>query len=355
LSQATAQPYNFEAAVRNAGVADQIATLHVDVTGAGSFSTTSNPSLLLAAGESDTLAGIDQFTPTATGVYDIAIWAEVDSAGHGSVITYSDTTTKKTEATTHIYGKDSGTDDGGYWRLNRIAPTPGGFEIASWYDIYADATLYSVDAHISGFSVPGAEVYVVLYEEIPDVDPFPLATSDNYVITSSDTGNWVNIPFVSPQFLTAATKTYSIAIGANLHPTDSVGINLSDDQDYWSSQSVNDKDGLLDDNGVPGWYPLGGIPMLRMNFNPATFSAISDVKQTIFNVYPNPTNGVFVIELDKTEKYDVTVYNVLGQTLLSTVTNTIMTTIDLSGFDKGVYTIELNNETGVYTEQVIIK
>ena len=101
--------------------------MHVEVTGAGSFSTTSNPSLLLAAGESDTIAGIDKFTPTATGLYDIAIWAEVDSAGQGNVITYSDTTTKMTMVTDYIYGKDNGTNDGGYWRLNRIAPTPGGF------------------------------------------------------------------------------------------------------------------------------------------------------------------------------------------------------------------------------------
>ncbi|MEC7645997.1 MAG: hypothetical protein VX689_00770, partial [Bacteroidota bacterium] len=116
LAQATANPYAFESVVRNAGVATQIATMHVDVTGAASFSTTSNPSLLLAAGESDTIAGIDKFTPTATGLYDIAIWAEVDSAGQGSVITYSDTTTKMTMVTDYIYGKDNGTNDGGYWR-----------------------------------------------------------------------------------------------------------------------------------------------------------------------------------------------------------------------------------------------
>ena len=39
------------------------------------------------------------------------------------------------------------------------------FEISSSYDIYADADLYSVDAHISDWSIPGAEVYAVLYEE----------------------------------------------------------------------------------------------------------------------------------------------------------------------------------------------
>ena len=31
-----------------------------------------------------------------------------------------------TMVTDYIYGKDNGTNDGGYWRLNRIFPTPGG-------------------------------------------------------------------------------------------------------------------------------------------------------------------------------------------------------------------------------------
>jgi len=31
------------------------------------------------------------------------------------------------------------------------------------------------------------------------------------------------------------------------------------------------------------------------------------------------------------------------------------TTIDLSGFDKGVYTVELKDENAIYTEKVIVE
>jgi hypothetical protein len=55
-----------------------------------------------------------------------------------------------------------------------------------------------------------------------------------------------------------------------------------------------------------------------MNFDPGNVNAITDVKQSIFNVYPNPSNGVFTIELDATAKYDVTITNVLGQTVYTT-------------------------------------
>jgi len=84
-------------------------------------------------------------------------------------------------------------------------------------------------------------------------------------------------------------------------------------------------------------------------------SGLEEEKSSI-SIYPNPTNGVFVIELDAaTEKYDITVYNVLGQTVLSTITNTMVTTIDLSRFDKGIYTVELKDKNSVYIEKVIVE
>ena len=95
--------------------------------------------------------------------------------------------------------------------------------------------------------------------------------------------------------------------------------------------------------------------MVRMNFDPALISAVTDVKQTVFNTFPNPTNGIFTIELESNEKYDITVNNALGQTVISTTTNGMNTTIDLSNFDKGVYTVELKNNSSTYVEKVIVE
>jgi hypothetical protein len=84
-------------------------------------------------------------------------------------------------------------------------------------------------------------------------------------------------------------------------------------------------------------------------------TAINDINNSKFNVYPNPTNGLFTIELDDNEKYDVAVNNVLGQTVYSTNTDGMNTTIDLSNFDKGVYNVELKNKNAIYTEKVIVE
>ena len=360
LTQATASPYAFEGVLLNNGAATQDATLHAEVQDAGGsnvFSTTSN-TLTLAPGEQDTVAGTTMFTPTATGLYNVEMWAEADSAGLGNVITYTDTATKMTMVTDYIYGKDNGTNDGGYWRLNRVSPTPGGLEVSSNYDIYADANLFSVDVHICDWSIPGAEVYVVLYEEdISGGDPIPLAQSDDYTITQADLGAWINIPFLAPQLVTSATKMYRISVGANIHPTDTVGVDLSDPGGYYSSDGLFDKDAILTNStSGPRWYTISDIPMLRMNFNPSTgTTSVSNIKQTIFNVYPNPTNGVFVIELDECVKYDLAVNNVLGQKVLLTTTSGMKTTIDLTNFDKGVYTVELKGEKATYTEKLVVE
>ena len=48
-------------------------------------------------------------------------------------------------------------------------------------------------------------------------------------------------------------------------------------------------------------------------------------------------------------------YNVLGQTVYTTSTNAMNTSIDLSSFDKGIYTVELKDENTIYTEKVIVE
>ena len=357
ISQATANPYVFEAVISNEGTEPQEVTMNIDVKNAGGvniFSTTSN-SVMLASNEKDTLGGNDSFNPPSTGLYTVDMSSVADSAGYGTVMNYSDIYTKSTLVTDYIYGKDFNTPEGD-WNLNRAMPSAGGFEISSTYDIYADVYLYSVDAHISSWSVIGTEIYAVLYEEDPaGGDPIPLAQSDNYAITSSDRGSWVSIPFLTPQALMSATKTYRIAVGANIHPTDTAGIDMSsgDGPTKYSSDGLFDKDGILSGSTGATWWNINEIPMLRMNFEPVSVNVIN-INPNIFNVYPNPTNGVFTISISHHDIYDLEISNILGQTVYSSTISQLENIIDLSKFDKGIYTVELKNGQSSFNETVVI-
>ena len=357
LSQANANPYAFEAVISNEGTVSQDVTMYAEVfdgNGNSVFSTSSN-AVNLVASTQDTFVCSSFFTPANNDVYEIKMWSVADSLGLGSIYTYSDTAIKSTVVTGpgtqwgNVYGKDYNQDFG----YRKIGSNLNSAESASTFHMYADEVLYSVDAHISDWSIVGAQVYAVLYEEdMASGDPILLDQTDDYSIQSGDVGNWLTIPFNSPLDLIAG-QSYRIAVGSYLTP-DSVGVNASVGDGSYSSQSWFDKDDS-NGNGSPTWYSTSFIPMLRMNFDPGSISAVSYVKQTIFTTYPNPTNGIFTIKLGEVANYDVTVNNVLGQTVFYTTANGINTNIDLSNFDKGVYTVELKDENAIYTEKIIVE
>jgi hypothetical protein len=356
MSQATANPYAFEAVLLNGGINNQDATMYVEVTedatSSSVFSSTSNL-LTLASSEQDTVAATANFTPANNGLYMANIWtASVGATGNTS---YSDTATKMTIVTDYTYGKDLNSANG-YWRLNRTtgANGGGGFEITSTYDMYADETIYSIEANIADWSIPGAIVYGALYEEDidPAADPIPLDITDDYTIQSDDLGAWITLSFSSAIDLYAGTG-YRIAIGAYYAFSDTVGINVSGDGEY-SSDGMFDKDDWYA-NGSATWYTIGDIPMLRMNFDPGSVSAVSDIKQTIFSTNPNPSNGVITIELDRSALYDISVNNLLGQNVFYGTTQGLSTTLDLSNLEKGIYTIELSNNLNTYSDKLIVE
>ena len=357
ISQATANPYAFEAVISNEGTASQDITMYAEVfdgNGNSVFTTSSNVVNLFSSTQ-DTFVCNSFFTPITNDVYEIKMWSVADSLGLGSIYTYSDTAIKSTVVTGpgtqlgNLYGKDYNQDFG----YRKIGSNLKSAESASTYHMYADEVLYSVNAHISDWSIVGAQVYAVLYEEdMAGGAPILLDQSDDYSIQNTDLGNWLTIPFNSPIDLIAG-QSYRIAVGSYLTP-DSVGINASVGDGSYSSQSWFDVDDS-NFNGTPTWYSTSFIPMLRMNFDPGSISAVSDVKQTIFTTYPNPTNGILTIKLGEVANYNVTVNNVLGQVLYSSVLNGVVKHIDLSDFDKGMYSIELKNSKNTYTDKIIVE
>ena len=99
--------------------------------------------------------------------------------------------------------------------------------------------------------------------------------------------------------------------------------------------------------------------MIRMSFDPAALS-VDNVISGEFNVYPNPTNGVFTVELNniKADDYKISVTNVLGQEIYAStkeISTLISEKIDLSDLRKGVYMLEVSNSESTITEKIIVE
>ena len=398
-TQLANHPYTIEGIIKNKGAADQNCALKYEAISGGTYTSSSTPITIGALSTTNqldsALVGATPSLSPALGEYVFAIWAESDSAG--VVTAVSDTTIKFIEISNYIYAKDEGELVSSTGSPTFVHPgyTFGGpvkqMHFITRYEMYADEQLYSLRAYITNKSVVGAEVKAIIYEADSTASAggvLLLEESDPYIITAQDLGSWVDIPFVNPISLLNG-YAYEFGVVGTQHPTDSVVIGLSG-KSLDGEHSLFDELGLMTQSaGAATWYNfLIDQPMMRMNFDPSsatlqTFdcngvscidpgngngaysslsacqancppSAIGE-KESKISIYPNPSSGVFVIELDRALKYEIMVYNVLGQTVFSTFTNTMLTTIDLSSFDKGVYTVELKDKNASYIEKVIVE
>jgi type IX secretion system substrate protein/NHL repeat-containing protein len=78
------------------------------------------------------------------------------------------------------------------------------------------------------------------------------------------------------------------------------------------------------------------------------------VRANQLNIYPNPSNGNFVIETGNDESQTLHVYDVTGKLVLSQAVAGI-TAIDASILNEGIYNLSIFNGTGVVNKRLIIE
>jgi len=349
-SQLAVNPYSFEAVLHNNGVAAQNMVLNAEVfndQGVSVFTSTSNSILLDMSHSVDTFACNNTFTPTSNGVYEMRIWGEGDS-----IVT--DTAILMSIVTDDIYGRDWN-QAAGSWRVARDC---GGMVLGTSLDIYANETVYALQVHIDAESIIGTPVYVALYEnDAATGDHVYLAQSDDYILTANDLDNWITVPFDGGQDLYAGTS-YLAAIAGYASPTDTFKVNVSGNS-QGATCFIQDNGCNIGSGAFGDWYWISDIPMIRMTFDPAALS-VDNVMPGEFNVYPNPTNGVFTVELNniKADDYRISVTNVLGQEVYTStkeISTLISEKIDISDLNKGVYILEISNSESTITEKIIVK
>ena len=82
-------------------------------------------------------------------------------------------------------------------------------------------------------------------------------------------------------------------------------------------------------------------------------SGISTEKQTLFEMYPNPSNGEN-ITVSISGKFNYTITDIKGSVVLSGNGNNL-TTINIADMDKGIYFMNINQENNKATEKLIIE
>jgi len=353
LNQATANPYTFEGVITNLGGQAQTTHLNIDVkdgNGTSVFTDVSNDSIL---NPQDAACNFDEkvflgnagFTPPAVGVYQFNIWGSSDS-------TATDTVVLESVVTDDIYGRDNNIQYSDYG----LGRTCGGLIIGTYYDVFVADNIKSISVYIDDESVAGAEIYIAIYEVDGNNNKIFLEQSSDYTLQTNDIDGWIEVSFDSPIALTA--NTYMAAVGGYAHPFDTSMVAMS--KTARPTTCYIQKNGCLNSGQSAGdWYWLSRVPMIRMNMG-----AASSINENYFNgfleVYPNPSNGKITLEMNEvaTDKYNVTLNNLLGQTVYTIekdINGFFIEDIDITKFGKGTYLITISNSSSIITEKLIVE
>lgn len=78
---------------------------------------------------------------------------------------------------------------------------------------------------------------------------------------------------------------------------------------------------------------------------------VNDFAQSQFRIYPNPTSDLLFISSERSTKLKITIYNSVGQLLLSQVDS--VGRVDVSALIPGIYFVEITSEDGKTVQKFI--
>ena len=83
-------------------------------------------------------------------------------------------------------------------------------------------------------------------------------------------------------------------------------------------------------------------------------TSIAEGKESIASVYPNPTNGLFTIELSIKEKQNLQLFDMAGHVVLSQTIENGKATIDANYLVAGIYNISIKGNNSVTNQKLVV-
>ncbi len=83
-------------------------------------------------------------------------------------------------------------------------------------------------------------------------------------------------------------------------------------------------------------------------------TGVTEIKESIASVYPNPSNGLFTIELSTKEKQNLQLFDMAGNLVLSQTIENGKATIDANYLAAGIYNISLKGNDSVSNKKLVI-
>ena len=233
-----------------------------------------------------------------------------------------------------------------------------GFEGAQNSTIEVDPTLSSnkvVKVVKSATAQPWAGTTVTAAAELGFSPAIPLTVTDskmNVRVWSPDAGIQVRLKVEDHSNGAVSVETEATTTVANGWQTLEFNFNnQASGTAAFNASSVYDKASIFFNFGVNG----ATAGEKTYYFDDVQFGAALGVNT--FNtpkvrIYPNPTSGILTIEANSVIE-SITVYNVLGQEMLSQKGNSASETLNISNFKSGVYLVKTTSNGKTATSRIV--
>lgn len=328
------------AAVKNLGGMPQTFNLTADINDGSSSVYNNSQSVTLAVGESDTVWFDSGYTPTAQGVYTVSFSLPADDNLSNNNKSVTLTTTD------FIYAHDfDGTQAFRFDQDDAVS-------MGNQFVMEQNATLRAANVEFTTGTTADLYVEINVWEVLTSIQDVTQVGVEGYTVPASAIGNSglvTTIPFSTPISLTAG-KTYILEV---------MKVDAGPSRMFLGGSDAGDDDlstvcygPFGTGSAVNRWIGWGFAPAIRMNFD-ATLGLNENPIEGV-TIYPNPSEGIVNISNDKNITNNIEVFDLLGNSILSTSASTA-TTIDLTGNASGVYVVVVSNSNGSVVERVSIK
>ena len=331
------------------------------------------------------LTGTPRFVPTVDGNFEVDFSLSSDSIDQ---IPDDNIATRTFSITDTVFARDDGAFGGGTGPASYVdgnTNTPGGTTVGDRF-----ATMYILESK-NGHSpdnIPtsvtyyvsadprniGVEIIPVIWEYNEDsltigldaaFGPIVASSFSPYTVTSSDTSSFLTLQLNSGSALSGnGLDSGQYAVGWQVTTLPNGGtFEVASDATTAAGQVTLSTFVYLAHAPAAGWGFVGVQPVIRLNLGdvpePAGLGS-NFVVSSKFEVSPNPSNGEFKLNIttERATAYNLNVRNMLGQTVYTSLLNVNGSTterLDLSGLEKGVYFVTLENENEKLLKKVVLK
>ena len=329
----------FGAKVTNNGSLAQ-SSVALNATATGGYNATGTP-IALAAGAIDSVSISTPYDPTGLGIKTINLSTAISAVD-------SDTTNNKTslsmELSQYEYSRDNGDITGAISNVTSNTGNP--LKIGNIMDIFNNWTSTGANLFIPSqqTGTAGLEYWVELYR----FDGTDYVFVDETVKkTIGTTSVWSDLGWsAGPLSLSAGDDILLLAC----HTGGTTSIRFGMAQNTFEGSVIG-----YDAAGTAFSLSSPGAIMVRLTDNPAV-SSIKEIEDSFgMKVYPNPASDLINVSLNKTTNATISVVDVTGKIVKSSLVNGLTTSINTVGLSNGVYYVNVTDGTSVSTQKVVIR